>query len=219
MPSSSAVFRYLSKFHDEEEETKREPHRAFIPSATDALGGLRRVNSEMVGFRQRHARHTRATLDIDSTLVETHKQEVFYSYKKRKAYQPLSTYWAEADQIVHFVFENGVYEVTGGQKTPGAGTVDFAAMARAAGYRSAHTFDDAGEFERAAASIVGEEGPVLVDLRVKTTYERSKRAPDGYLGMPVLMARPSRIRLASPPPLSNLPRAAYLGQCLGTHSV
>ncbi len=116
MPSSSAVFRYLSKFHDEEEETKREPHRAFIPSATDALGGLRRVNSEMVGFCQRHARHTRATLDMDSTLVETHKQRVFYSYKKRKAYQPLSTYWAEADQIVHFVFENGVYEVTGGQK-------------------------------------------------------------------------------------------------------
>ncbi len=189
MPSSSAVFRYLSKFHDEEEETKREPHRAFIPSATDALGGLRRVNSEMVGFCQRHARHTRATLDMDSTLVETHKQRVFYSYKKRKAYQPLSTYWAEADQIVHFVFENGVYEVTGGQKTPGAGTVDFAAMARAAGYRSAHTFNDAGEFERAAASIVAEEGPVLVDLRVKTTYERSKRAPDGYLGMPILMAR------------------------------
>ena len=91
--------------------------------------------------------------------------------------------------FVHFVFENGVYEVTGGQKTPGAGTVDFAAMARAAGYPSAHTFDDAGEFERAAASIVGEEGPVLVDLRVKTTYERSKRAPDGYLGMPILMAR------------------------------
>ena len=30
---------------------------------------------------------------------------------------------------------------------------------------------------------------MLVDLRVKTTYERSKRAPDGYLGMPILMAR------------------------------
>ena len=189
VPSSSAVFRYLSKFHDEEEETKREPHRAFIPSATDALGGLRRVNSEMVGFCQRHARHTRATLDMDSTLVETHKQEVFCIYKKRKAYQPLSTDWAEADQIVHFVFENGVYEVTGGQKIPGAGTVDFAAIARAAGYGTAYTYDDAGEFERAAARIVAEDGPVLVDLRVKTTYERSKRAPDGYLGMPVLMAR------------------------------
>ena len=107
MPSSSAVFRYLSKFHDEEEETKREPHRAFIPSGTEALDGLKRVNAEMVGFVQSHTRHTGATLDMDATLVETHKQEALYSYKKHKAYQPLSTYWAEADQIVHSEFRDG----------------------------------------------------------------------------------------------------------------
>ena len=91
--------------------------------------------------------------------------------------------------FVHFVFENGVYEVTGGQDIPGAGKVDFAAMALAAGYRAAYTFEDAGEFERAAGGIVAEQGPVLVDLKVKTTYERSKRAPDGFDGMPILMAR------------------------------
>ena len=107
VPSSSAVFRYLSKFHDEEEETKREPHRAFIPSGTEALDGLKRVNAEMVGFVQSHTRHTGATLDMDATLVETHKQEALYSYKKHKAYQPLSTYWAEADQIVHSEFRDG----------------------------------------------------------------------------------------------------------------
>ncbi len=107
VPSCSAVFRYLSKFHNEEEETKREPHTAFIPAATDALGGLRRVNAEMVGFVQSHSGHTRATLDMDATLVETHKQEALYSYKKRKAYQPLTTYWAEADQIVHSEFRDG----------------------------------------------------------------------------------------------------------------
>ena len=107
VPSSSAVFRYLSKFHDEEEETKREPHRAFIPSGTEALDGLKRVNAEMVGFVQSHTRHTGATLDMDATLVETQKQEALYSYKKHKAYQPLSTYWAEADQIVHSEFRDG----------------------------------------------------------------------------------------------------------------
>ena len=91
--------------------------------------------------------------------------------------------------FVHFVFENGVYEVTGGQEIPGAGIVDFAAIARAAGYRAAYTFNDAGEFEKAAAGIVAEEGPVLVALKVKTTYEHSQRALDGYVGMPILMAR------------------------------
>ncbi len=53
------------------------------------------------------ARHSRATLDMDATLVLTHKQEALYSYKKHKAYQPLSTYWAEADQIVHSEFRDG----------------------------------------------------------------------------------------------------------------
>ena len=33
------------------------------------------------------------------TLVETRKQEALHSYKGYRAYQPLTTYWAEADQI------------------------------------------------------------------------------------------------------------------------
>ena len=29
---------------------------------------------------------------MDATLIETHKQEALFSYKKYKAYQPLTTY-------------------------------------------------------------------------------------------------------------------------------
>ena len=107
MPSDSVVLRYLSKFYNEQEEAKRVPHTAFIPSPTDALVGLRRVNADLVGFVKRHSRHEQATLDMDATLVETHKQPALYSYKKYKAYQPLTTYWAEADQIVHSEFRDG----------------------------------------------------------------------------------------------------------------
>ena len=107
VPSSSAVFRYLSKFHDGAEEDRRQPHTAFIPAATGALLGLRKVNADMVGFVQSHARHKQATLDMDATVVETHKQQALYSYNKCKAYQPLTTYWAEADQIVHSEFRDG----------------------------------------------------------------------------------------------------------------
>ena len=39
--------------------------------------------------------------------METHKQQALYSYKKYKAYQPLTTYWAEAGQIVHSEFRDG----------------------------------------------------------------------------------------------------------------
>ena len=107
VPSDSVVLRYLSKFYNEQEEAKRVPHTAFIPSPTDALVGLRRVNADLVGFVKRHSRHEQATLDMDATLVETHKQPALYSYKKYKAYQPLTTYWAEADQIVHSEFRDG----------------------------------------------------------------------------------------------------------------
>ena len=44
---------------------------------------------------------------MDACLVETHKQEALYSYKKYRAYQPLTTYWAEADLIVHSEFRDG----------------------------------------------------------------------------------------------------------------
>lgn len=107
VPSPSAVFRYLSPFHDASQERERQPNKAFIPTPNDALRGLGKVNADMVGFVQGHAGHRQATLDMDATLVETHKQEAHYCYKGHKAYQPLSTYWAEADLIVHSEFRDG----------------------------------------------------------------------------------------------------------------
>ena len=73
--------------------------------------------------------------------------------------------------LVHFVFENGVYEVTGGQAIPGAGLVDFAGMAMGAGYRAAYTFDNAKAFEEAAGGILLEDGPTLIDLKLKTSED------------------------------------------------
>ena len=107
VPSPTAVFRYLDKFHDESEEARRRPGRAFIPAANDALCGLGKVNSDLVGFAGDHSGHTRATLDIDATLIETHKRQANYCYKKYKAYQPLTTYWHEADLVVHSEFRDG----------------------------------------------------------------------------------------------------------------
>ena len=97
VPAASAVFRYLNRFHDEAEEGKRPAHTAFIPAPTAGLLGLRQVNADLIGLVQDHAQHKQATLDLDATLIETHKEQAQYCYKKYKAYQPLTTYWAEAD--------------------------------------------------------------------------------------------------------------------------
>ena len=44
---------------------------------------------------------------MDATLIETHKREATYCYRKYRAYQPLTTYWSEADLIVHSEFRDG----------------------------------------------------------------------------------------------------------------
>jgi hypothetical protein len=67
VPSSSAVFRYLSEFHDREQERLREPGRAFIPLPNEALRGLCKVNADLVGFVQKNR------LEQTATLVETEK--------------------------------------------------------------------------------------------------------------------------------------------------
>ena len=107
VPSDTTVFRYLERFHDAGEESKREAHRAFIPAANDALKGLGKVNADLASFVQGRSPQTEATLDMDATLVETQKQDALYCYKKHKAYQPLTTYWAEADLIVYSEFRDG----------------------------------------------------------------------------------------------------------------
>ena len=100
VPSESAVFRYLERFHDADEEAKREAHKAYIPSPNEALEGLGKVNAELVGFVQSRSPHTEATLDMDATLVETRKQEALYSYKKYRAYQPLTTPYGATGQAL-----------------------------------------------------------------------------------------------------------------------
>ena len=107
VPSPTAVFRYLDNFHDEAEEARRRSGKAFIPAPNDALCGLGKVNSDLVRFAGGHSGHTRATLDMDATLIETHKRQANYCYKKYKAYQPLTTYWHEADLVVHSEFRDG----------------------------------------------------------------------------------------------------------------
>ncbi len=71
------------------------------------MKGLRKVNADLVGFVQSRSPQTEATLDMDATLVETRKHEALPSYKKYRAYQPLITYWSEAELIVHSEFSDG----------------------------------------------------------------------------------------------------------------
>ena len=69
--------------------------------------------------------------------------------------------------------DNGVYEVTGAQPTPGSpgaradrSSVDFLGMARAAGFRSLHRWSDAVEWGRHIEQVLDATGPTFVLLDV-----------------------------------------------------
>ena len=68
--------------------------------------------------------------------------------------------------FLHLVFENGVYEVNGEHPTPGAGQVDFAAMAIAAGYQRAVCFSELEAFEAALSELLAADGPVMAVLKI-----------------------------------------------------
>lgn len=104
VPSPSAVFRYLSAFGI---DYKAKAGSAVIPEPSCHVRGLVQVNSDLLSFVQRCRRQPVATLDMDATLVATHKSEALYCYKGYSAYQPLNTWWAEQGLIVHSEFRDG----------------------------------------------------------------------------------------------------------------
>ncbi len=106
-PSASPTRRYLEKFHDEAQEQSRPEKGAFIPKPNEHLDGLDHVNTDMVKAAQKCMPSRIATLDMDATLSEVHKQSAKYCYKHFPAYQPLNTWWAEQELIVHSEFRDG----------------------------------------------------------------------------------------------------------------
>jgi hypothetical protein len=60
---------------------------AVIPQVTAQLAGLWRANQALLEFLQRKQPSASATLDMDATLIATHKREALYCYKSFKAYQ------------------------------------------------------------------------------------------------------------------------------------
>ena len=106
-PSPTAMLDYLKLYHDNEWDSMRRPHEAFIPPRSQALCSLAKVNGEFISSVQKRSPQETATLDMDATVVETHKKEALWSYKKCQAYQPLNVYWAEQDLILHTEFRDG----------------------------------------------------------------------------------------------------------------
>src|SRR4051794_11748533 len=69
--------------------------------------------------------------------------------------------------LIHFVVENGTYEANGSHPIPGRDRVDFAGVAKAAGYRDARTFIDLATFDADVAQFLAQPGPVFASLKIE----------------------------------------------------
>jgi sulfopyruvate decarboxylase subunit beta len=76
------------------------------------------------------------------------------------------------------IVENGLYEVTGGQPTAGAGRVDFAKMARAAGISRVYSHENLDSWRAEAGQALTGDGPVVVCLKVEGRIgQKTPKAP------------------------------------------
>jgi phosphonopyruvate decarboxylase len=86
---------------------------------------------------------------------------------------------ARPRNLVHLLFKNGVYHTSGAQEIPGGLTVDFVAMAKGAGYRSALAIHDIEEFRRRLPELLKAEGPILVELHTTLADQTPMTARGG----------------------------------------
>ncbi|MEJ2203438.1 MAG: thiamine pyrophosphate-dependent enzyme [Gemmatimonadota bacterium] len=78
---------------------------------------------------------------------------------------------SDAVNFVLFVVENGTFEITGHQPISGAGKVDFAALAQAAGFPRVFRFDEAEAFASAVPQLLRSPGPTFVHVLVEQGAE------------------------------------------------
>jgi hypothetical protein len=112
LPAADALRNFLYAFHDDDLIREAQARRArdqvaYIPQENAALQGLGKVNVELVGRVAAQGKCTRATLDHDATIQESHKREAQFHYKGGRGYQPSVIYWAEQDLVVADEYRDG----------------------------------------------------------------------------------------------------------------
>jgi hypothetical protein len=111
IPSVSAGRKFLYAFEDDEQAAKDKKQRELIPSyvpgETAALAGLGRVVRHVVRAAQASRPERVATLDQDTTIIGSSKEDAAVTYLGEKGYQPMTVLWVEQDVVVGEEFRDG----------------------------------------------------------------------------------------------------------------
>lgn len=113
LPSPAAARKFLYQFHEEEliEQAQQQlpaGQVSYIPEENARLRGLGQVNVDLVReLSQRGEPQKIATVDLDSTIIESWKKEALPTYQGGRGYQPMLALWAEANVILADQFRDG----------------------------------------------------------------------------------------------------------------
>jgi hypothetical protein len=113
IPSPEAARKFLYEFHDEQKMEAAEQQRqagqaAVIPQESAPLEGLSEVNKALIGEIGERCRNQKiATVDLDATIIESHKREALRTYEGERGYQPMLAVWAETELILADEFRDG----------------------------------------------------------------------------------------------------------------
>jgi hypothetical protein len=108
LPSPDALHDFLGAFHDEVQFAGRPAAGvAWIPDETAALGALAAVNTALVQRAVSPTPGRPATMDLDATIIESHKRDALAHYKGGRGYQPTAVVWAEQDLVLADQYRDG----------------------------------------------------------------------------------------------------------------
>jgi thiamine pyrophosphate-dependent acetolactate synthase large subunit-like protein len=71
----------------------------------------------------------------------------------------------------HFLLDNECYATTGGQPVPNAKNIDYAMIAKGAGYPHAYNFTEIEPLARQMGEILSKPGPVFVAIKTVPIFE------------------------------------------------
>jgi len=112
-PSPEGARKFLNHFHDDallEQAQQALPleRTSYIPHENAPLAGLAQVNEDVIAILGRRLPEQKiATVDQDSTIIESWKQQAKKTYEGSTGYQPMLALWAEMDLVLADEFRDG----------------------------------------------------------------------------------------------------------------
>ncbi len=106
-PSASTVWRLLQSAHELPSWQGGREGEAILPKEGRVLQGLELVLRDQVQAVQDQLGLQVATVDLDATIIESHKREALAHYDKGRGYQPWVALWVEPGLIIADEFREG----------------------------------------------------------------------------------------------------------------